>query len=83
MRSVREGLVETEIALPLVSAEQTDLLGNRLIYEGVECAGAGVLDHTGNNVTLARDGANAFRVANGDATIPQDLIDPRSNAFSS
>ncbi len=50
------GLIQPAIAAPLVSAKQADLLRDRLVYKGVERAGAGVLDHAGHNVAFARDG---------------------------
>jgi len=57
-RAVGIGLIQPAIARPLVGAEQADLFRNGFIDEAVERAGAGVLDHAGDHVAFARDGAS-------------------------
>jgi hypothetical protein len=68
---VRVGAVKAEIAPVLVGAEQADLLGYRLIDEGVERAGAGVGDHAGDHVALTRDGAHDDFLADSASPLMQ------------
>src|SRR5208282_632074 len=69
-RRVRIFLVEFPVALPLIGAEQANLVRNGLAYEVTERISADVFDHAGDDVTLALDRTNDRRFAGTDAASP-------------
>jgi hypothetical protein len=75
--AVRIFLAKTLVAYPLISAKQTDFVGDGFANEGGESGGLDVRDDARNHIPLAADSADDRRFAGTDAacsTAPAALI---------
>ena len=67
---VREVVSKVLVAYPLVRADQADLGRNAFADEAGECIGADILDHAGDNATLATNSADHNSLTGTDAASP-------------
>ncbi|VTZ48326.1 hypothetical protein MPC4_10276 [Methylocella tundrae] len=58
---------------PLVGAEQADFVGNGFVHEGFERSGGNIGDNAGDDIALALDRADDWRLARADSTRPAAL----------